>query len=251
VRNVPWRFFLGALVVLGFWEGACHAGWISQIILPPPSGIFLAAVNDGSVFLKAFAVTLFEVTVSIVIAWTLGVVSGLIAGSAPVVSIAIGSVLSSLFAIPLVILYPVFMAWVGIGSSSKILFGVMSGYFPIALNTLNGMQAVETRYVTMARAMGASRLQLYARVLFPLAVPSIVSGLRIGTGLIVIGVIVAEMLASRDGIGFLITYHRTLFDTSDVYLGFIFAISMAIGINLGLSALERRFSQFSAPANDA
>ena len=238
-------------MVLVLWEAVCRAGWISQIILPPPSGIFLAAVNDGSVFLKAFAVTLLEVAVSIVIAWTLGIVSGLIAGSAPVVSIAVGSVLSSVFAIPLVILYPVFMAWVGIGSASKILFGVMSGYFPIALNTLNGIQAVNSRYVTMARAMGASRLQLYARVLFPLAIPSIVSGLRIGTGLIVIGVIVAEMLASRDGIGFLITYHRTLFDTSDVYLGFVFAITLAIGINLGLSALERRFNQFSAPRDDA
>ena len=195
--------------------------------------------------------TLLEISVSIFIAWALGIFSGLIAGSAPVVSIAIGSLLSSLFAIPLVIFYPVFMAWVGIGSASKILFGVMSGYFPIALNTLNGIQAVDSRYVTMARAMGASRLQLYARVLFPLAIPSIISGLRIGTGLIVISVIVAEMLSSRDGIGFLITYHRTLFDTSDVYLGFVFAIALAIGINWGLSALERRFSQFSELWSDA
>jgi ABC-type nitrate/sulfonate/bicarbonate transport system permease component len=102
----------------------------------------------------------------------------------------------------------------------------------------------------MARAMGANRLQLYTRVMFPLALPSIISGLRIGTGLVVIAVVVAEMLASLDGIGFLISYHRTLFDTGDVYLGFLFAIALAIGVNRGLSALERRFVQFNVLKED-
>ena len=137
------------------------------------------------------------------------------------------------------------------GPASKITFGVLTGFFPIALNTLNGISAVDARYLVMARAMGASRLQLYSRVLFPFAIPAIVSGLRIGTGLVVIGVVVAEMLASRNGIGFLITYHRTLFDTGDVYLGFMFALALAIGVNRGLSALERRFGQYRALENGA
>lgn len=242
LRRVVWVLLFAAA-----WETIIRAGWVSQIILPAPSDVMLAAGTHGYAFLKAFWITLFEIAVSIAIAWVLGLATGLVVGTMPMAAIGVGSVLSSLFAVPLVILYPMFMAWFGLGSASKIAFGVLSGYFPIALNSLNGIRAVDTRYLVMARAMGASRLQIYSRVLFPLAIPSIVSGLRVGTGLVVIGVVVAEMLASRDGIGFLITYHRTLFDTGDVYLGFIFALGLAVGVNRALSQLERQFSTFNIP----
>jgi NitT/TauT family transport system permease protein/taurine transport system permease protein len=245
------RRAIWTVLLLGAWEAVVRLGLVSQIILPAPSDVVLAAMTDGYIFLKAFWVTLFEIGASIAIAWTLGLVTGLVAGNVPVVALGVGSVLSSLFAIPLVIIYPLFMAWFGIGPASKITFGVLTGFFPIALNTLNGIRAIDARYLVMARAMGASRFQLYTRVLFPFAIPAIVSGLRIGTGLVVIGVVVAEMLASLDGIGFLITYHRTLFDTGDVYLGFMFALALAIGVNRGLSALERRFGQFRAVEDDA
>jgi NitT/TauT family transport system permease protein/taurine transport system permease protein len=239
-----------ALVILAIWEAIVRTGLVSQIILPAPSDVVQAAIKNGPAFLNAFWVTLFEIGVSIAIAWVAGIVIGLVAGNMPVIAIGVGSVLSSLFAVPLVIIYPVFMAWFGLGSTSKIVFGVLSGFFPIALNTLNGIRAIDPGYLVMARAMGANRLQLYTRVMFPLALPSIISGLRIGTGLVVIAVVVAEMLASLDGIGFLISYHRTLFDTGDVYLGFLFAIALAIGVNRGLSALERRFVQFNVLKED-
>jgi NitT/TauT family transport system permease protein len=241
LRRVVWT-----LLILGVWEALVRTGLVSQIILPAPSDVVLAAVTDGYTFVTAFGVTLFEIGVSIAITWLLGLVTGLVAGNMPVVAIGVSSILTSLFAIPLVIVYPIFMAWFGLGSASKVVFGVSLGFFPIALNTLNGIRAVDPRYMVMARAMGASRLQLYSRVMFPLAIPSIVSGLRIGTGLVVIGVVVAEMLASYDGIGYLISYHRTLFDTGHVYLGFMFAIALAIGVNFGLSKLERQFSQYNA-----
>jgi NitT/TauT family transport system permease protein/taurine transport system permease protein len=240
VRSALWM-----LPIIAAWEGVIHAGLVSQIILPAPSDIVLAAVKDGPAFLNGFWITLFEIGVSMAIAWMLGLVTGLVAGMMPIIGIGVGSLLSSLFAIPLVIIYPIFMAWFGLGSPSKIVFGVLSGFFPIALNTMNGIRAIESSYLVMARAMGASRMQMYCRVMFPLALPSIISGLRIGTGLVVIGVVVAEMLASLDGIGFLISYHRTLFDTGHVYLGFLFALAIAIGVNRGLSTLERRFSQFN------
>jgi NitT/TauT family transport system permease protein/taurine transport system permease protein len=228
------------LVVLAAWEAIVRLGWVSPILLPAPTAIASAAVSDGRVFLAAFGVTVAEILASIALAWTLGIVSGLAASRSPMVAVGSASVLSSLFAVPLVILYPLLMAWTGIGMTSKILFGVLSGYFPIALNTLNGMRAVDPAYVTMARAMGANRWQLYTRVLLPFALPSIISGLRIGTGLIVIAVLVAEMLASRDGIGYYISYHRTLFNTGHVYFGFVFAIALALGVNAALSRLERR-----------
>jgi NitT/TauT family transport system permease protein len=117
---------------------------------------------------------------------------------------------------------------------------VLSGFFPIALNTIDGVRAIERRYLVFARSIGATTLQTYARIIFPLALPSIVSGLRVGTGLVVIGVIVTEMLASLGGVGFLISYHRTLFNTGHVYFGIALALTMAVAVNVGLTWLDRR-----------
>jgi NitT/TauT family transport system permease protein len=228
----------GAVVAL--WESIVRLGLVSQIILAAPSDIVLAAANDGDVFLRAFATTMIEIGAAILIAWTLGIGLGVVVGSSHALSAATAPVLSSIFAIPLIILYPLLMAWLGIGPLSKVVFGVLSGFFPIALNTIDGVRAIERSYIVFARSVGATRLQTYARIIFPLALPAMVSGLRVGTGLVVIGVIVTEMLASLGGIGFLISYHRTLFNTGHVYFGMVLALVMAVAVNIGLTWLDRR-----------
>jgi NitT/TauT family transport system permease protein len=132
------------------------------------------------------------------------------------------------------------MVWLGIGPLSKIVFGALSGFFPIALNTIDGVRAIDRRYLAFARSIGATRLQTYARIVLPLALPAVVSGLRVGTGLVVIGVVVTEMLASLGGVGFWISYHRTLFNTGHVYFGMVLALLMAVAVNIALTRLDRR-----------
>jgi NitT/TauT family transport system permease protein len=222
------------------WEAIVRLGLVNAIIVAAPSDIVLAAANDGSVFLHAFATTLLEVMVAILIASTLGVAVGLLAGSSHALASGTAPLLSSIFAVPLIILYPLLMAWLGIGPLSKVVFAVISGFFPVALNTIDGVRSIERRYITFARSVGATRYQTYARIIFPLALPAIISGLRVGTGLVVIGVIVTEMLASLGGIGFLISYHRTLFNTGHVYFGMALALLMAVAVNMALTSIERR-----------
>jgi NitT/TauT family transport system permease protein len=229
-----------AAAVVALWEAVVRLGLVSAIILAAPSDIVLAAANDGDVFLRAFVTTVIEIAAAILIAWTLGIALGVVVGSSHALAAATAPVLSSIFAIPLIILYPLLMAWLGIGPLSKVVFAVLSGFFPIALNTIDGVRAIERRYIVFARSVGATRLQTYARIIFPLALPAMVSGLRVGTGLVVIGVIVTEMLASLGGIGFLISYHRTLFNTGHVYFGMVLALVMAVAVNIGLTWLDRR-----------
>jgi NitT/TauT family transport system permease protein/taurine transport system permease protein len=231
-----------AAAALTLWEAIVRFGLVNQIILAAPSDIVLAAVKDGGVFLRAFATTMIEIGAAILVAWTLGIVVGVVVGSSHALAAATAPVLSSIFAIPLIILYPLLMAWLGIGPLSKIVFGVLSGFFPIALNTVDGVRAIERRYFVFARSIGATSLQTYARIVFPLALPAVVSGLRVGTGLVVIGVVVTEMLASLGGIGFLISYHRTLFNTGHVYFGMMLALTMAVAVNIGITWLDRRLA---------
>jgi NitT/TauT family transport system permease protein len=233
-----------AAAVMALWEAIVRLGLVNQIILAAPSDIVLAAASDGDVFLRAFATTMLEIAAAILIAWTLGIVLGVVVGSSRALAAATAPVLSSIFAIPLIILYPLLMAWLGIGPLSKVVFAVLSGFFPIALNTIDGVGAIERRYLVFARSVGATRLQTYTRIIFPLALPAMLSGLRVGTGLVVIGVIVTEMLASLGGIGFLISYHRTLFNTGHVYFGMALALVMAVAVNVGLTRLDRRMGHW-------
>jgi NitT/TauT family transport system permease protein len=236
LRTIAW-----IVVIVGTWELLVRTGLISQLLLPAPSGIILAGVKNGAAFLSAFKVTVLEIAASALIAVTLGLFIGIAGSTSSVSAILIGGMLASFFAVPVIILYPLLMAWVGIGSASKVLFGVLTGFVPIALNTLNGIRALEPRYLTMGRAMGATRFQLYTRIIIPFALPSIVAGLRVGLGLTVIGVLVTEMLASAAGIGYLITYYREMFETGHIYLGIILALLLAVGMNKILTIVERRF----------
>ena len=231
---------------LGIWEAAFRLGLMSPIIFASPSLIAEAAAKDGWTFMLAFRITIFEITMAILIAWTLGIGFGVVAGSVPVLARIAAPVLSALIAVPLVGLYPVLIAWLGRGPASRVVVGVGSGNFPIALNTVVGVREINRGYATMAAAMGANRRQIMFQVMAPLALPAIVSGLRLGTALIVIGVVLSEMLASTDGIGFWISYHRALFNTGQVYLGILLALLIAGLANAALSLVERLYARRTA-----
>ena len=233
---------IAVFVVL--WESTVRLGWVSPIVVAAPSTIVQSFLTDGGQFLQAFRITAVEILVAIIVTWSLGVSLGLAAGAIPRLGFAVGPILSSLFAIPLIVWYPLFMVWVGIGPASKILFAVVSGFFPIALNTLYGVRLLDRRFTLLGRSIGASRPQMFFRILLPLALPAIISGLRIGTALCVIGVVVTEMLASFGGLGYWISYHRTLFNTGHVYLGILLALVCSLLVNWGLGYLERAFGQW-------
>ncbi len=233
------------LLIVAVWEGAYRLGLLSPIIFASPSLVVSAAWKDGWTFLSALRITMFEIAAATLVAWSVGVVFGVIAGAVPLMARVSAPILSALLAVPLVVLYPILIVWLGFGPPSKIVFGAVSGVFPVALNTLVGVRNIDRGFAVMAAAMGASRRQIMFQVMAPLALPAIISGLRLGTSLIVIGVVLGEMLASTDGIGFWISYHRSIFNTGQVYLGILLALCIAGFANAILSLLERLYSSRS------
>ena len=109
------KALMTALLVLALWEASVRLGLINQIILAAPSHVVEAAAKDGLTFLRAFATTMSEIGAAILIAWTLGIALGVVAGSSYRLAAATAPVLSSIFAIPLIVIYPLLMAWLGIG----------------------------------------------------------------------------------------------------------------------------------------
>jgi NitT/TauT family transport system permease protein/taurine transport system permease protein len=241
-RAIAWAG--GIAAGLAAWQAVCAGGAVSPIILASPLAIVQAAAADGGQFLAAFQVTLGEIAVAILATWSLGIAAGVVAGSSALAALAISPILSSLFAIPLTVWYPLFVIWFGLGAESKVIYAVVCGFFPVALNTLAGIRLLDPRWAAFGRSIGAGRLRIYGSILLPLALPPIVAGLRIGTALVVSSVILAEMLASLDGLGFWISYHRTLFNTGHVYLGMALALVCVLLVNGGLGHVERRLGRW-------
>lgn len=232
------------VIVLGLWEAVRRFDLVGPLLLASPTEIAGAFIQSWLDYVLALRLTVTEIAIALAFTWTFGIGAGTIAGLRPFLSATTGPLLSSLFAVPLISWYPLFMVWFGLGITSKIAYAIVSGFFPIAINTMNGIGTLDPQYVLLGRAIGCSRRQIVFRILLPMAMPSIVSGLRIGTGLVVIGVIVAEMLASLGGIGYLISYYRSIFATAHVYLGILFALGCALVVNWGLSLFERRYTSW-------
>ncbi len=238
------RRALIVFIVLGLWEAVRRFNLVGPLLLASPTEIVDAFAKSWLAYLIALRLTALEITIALAFAWTLGIATGTIAGLRPFLTATTGPLLSSLFAVPLISWYPLFMVWFGIGITSKIAYAIVSGFFPIAINTMNGIRAVDRQYFLLGKAIGCSRREIVFGIFLPMAMPSIVSGLRIGTALVVIGVIVAEMLGSLGGIGYLISYYRSIYATAHVYLGILCALGCALVANWGLGLLERRFTHW-------
>ena len=233
------KAFYVVLFVL-IWQAICSFGLVSPIILASPLSIVLAVKTSGLDYLSAIPFTLFEIVVGIGAAWILGVGAGLLIGTSRLLSVAIAPILSAIFAVPLIVWYPIMLIWFGLGAESKIVFGAAAGFFPIALNTITAAQSYDRNFMTLGRSLGASGLQLYWKFVLPLLLSPIIASLRIGTSFVVIGILVSEMIASTDGIGFWISTNRTMFKTGDVYLGILLALGACMLVNWLLTVLERR-----------
>jgi NitT/TauT family transport system permease protein/taurine transport system permease protein len=174
------------------------------------------------------------------IACGVGILVGAIVGGVASIRNLMLPVFSSLYAVPIVILYPIFTAWFGIGSESKIAFAGVYGFFPVMLSTAAGIRTIDEQYLLAARSMGATLSQLIVRVIIPASIPTVLTGLRLGGALTIIGVVVSEMLTSASGIGYLVTINRTILDSPRVFAAIIVVLVLSVAFDIAVRAIERR-----------
>ena len=228
---------VGLLIV---WELLPRAGLIPPLFLPPLSRTLIVGLANWREYSQHFIVTLREIGIAGVIASTLGVFFGALIGSVASLRALILPLASSFYAIPLIVIYPVIAAWLGIGTTSKICFAAVYGFLPTVLSTAAGIQTIPPQLLTAADSMGASTLQKIVRVMIPAAIPSVLSGLRLGGALVIVGVVVTEMLSSAAGIGYLITLYRTLLDTPQVFFAILLVLAITVLFDTVMRLLERR-----------
>jgi NitT/TauT family transport system permease protein len=235
--TVRWLILLGLLV---FWELMPRTGIIPELFLPRLSKTLAVLAQDWREYASELAVTLTEVAFAMLIACGAGILTGAVVGGVALLRNLLLPVFSSLYAVPIVILYPIFTAWFGIGSQSKIIFAGVYGFFPVMLSTAAGIRTIDAQLLLAARSMGATLPQQIARVIIPASIPTVLTGLRLGGALTIIGVVVSEMLISSAGIGYLVTRYRTILDSPHVFGAIIVILLLSILFDTLARAIERR-----------
>ena len=228
------------IALLALWETLPRAGLIPELFLPSLSATVTAGFTDAGEYAEALLVTLYEVGLSMLFACGGGILLGAIVSSLPRPRVLIMPMVSSLYAVPLVILYPVFTVWLGIGAESKIAFASIYGFLPTMLATAAGIQTIDPQLLLAARSMGATLSQRLVRVILPAAIPTVLAGLRVGGALVIVGVVVSEMLISSAGIGYLISRYRTILDSPHVFAGVLLVLAVAVAFNAAIRAVERK-----------
>ncbi len=244
-------FFWRGVILLGFfgtWE--ILARQLNPVLYVPPSAAWPAVLRVAR--LEAFpefpthvVVTLWEILVAFALAIVTGLGLGFVLGLRRFLGEVYEPILSSLYAIPSVVWYPSLMLFFGLGPASKMAFGFLLGFFPIVLAVLAGIRQVDPHLITVARSMGARPFPLFWKVLLPAMTATLLGGLRAGLALSVVGVIVGEVLGSREGLGSLVNYAYGLFRTPD-YVALVFAIAiMVFAIDGAAGMIEARARRWS------
>jgi NitT/TauT family transport system permease protein len=212
---------------------------LSPLFFSSPTEIFavLKVQLSQGTLLDDVWITVFETLLGLVSGSLLGLAFGLILPQLRLLSQVIEPFLMTLNGIPVIVIAPLFVLWLGIGIFSKIGISVYIVFFSMFIPVYTASLRLEREYVDALHVMGASRWQIFCKVIVPSALPSVYTGLKIGAGLALIGAVIGEFVASRAGLGHMILYASGTLDTASLYLGIIILALFAVALNLIINAL--------------
>jgi NitT/TauT family transport system permease protein len=250
----------GAVVPLGLvvlWEACARAGLVAPVVLPAPSAVanrWLAGLRPTDAFDPAagsylawlmsgelvtdMASSLYRVLVGFLVGTALALPFGLAMGASPRAHQFFNPLLQVLRPIPPIAYIPLAILWFGLGNPPAVFLIALGAFFPVLMNTIAGVRNVDGIYIRAARNLGAGRAVLFRRVIVPAAMPYILTGMRIGIGTAFIVVIVSEMIAVNDGLGYRILEAREFMWSDKIIAGMITIGLLGLGIDFLMTRLH-------------
>lgn len=252
-RALRWRDperWLGAATIallLAALEASVRAGAVNRALVPAPSTVvqkLVAIVARGEVF-GPLGETLALLAVAYVGACTLAVAVGLLMGRFAFVHGLLEPLVEVLRPLPKPALLPALMLFLGIGTTMKLTIIGLGVFFPVLINTVQGVRGTEPVLLDMARTFGHGRARTLLTVVLPAALPMVLAGMRVSLGLGLVLVIVAEMLAGTGGVGYLILDMERSFRVPEMYAWIVILAVLGWGLNDLFVRLEGRVTHWS------
>ena len=225
---------LGIAAVLGAWELAGRTGSLNPVLMPRPLLVAqtLWQILASGEFLGPLGHTLLLFAVGYGLACLIGITLGLLMGASPAIYGLLEPLVELIRPLPKSALVPALFLFLGIGSTTMVTVVVLAAIFPVLINTLQGVRGIDPVLLDTARTFQCSRLRTLLSVVLPAAMPMILAGMRVGLGLGLVLVILAEMLAGESGLGYLILDLQRSFQIREMYAWI--AILAAVGGSLAL-----------------
>ncbi|HEX3723018.1 MAG TPA: ABC transporter permease [Nitrolancea sp.] len=239
-RLISWAIpaLLIAAVIVA-WELIVRLTDTPRWFLPPPSAVVSATIDSHRLMLHHTWVTLKEVLVGFAISVVLGLAFALAIASSKIVERAFYPFVVASQAIPIIALAPILLIWFGYGLTPKVIVVALICFFPIVVNTVDGLRAVDPELVDLLRSMGASQWTIYRVIRIPSSLPYFFSGMRIAAAVSVIGALIGEWVGSSAGLGYLMIRSAAQFLTARVFAAVLISALLGLAMFGFVSLLER------------
>jgi NitT/TauT family transport system permease protein len=236
---------ISVIAVLALWQYV--GSGIDPVLFTTPSAVARAAyvmLRSGELWNYLWP-SLVIFAAGLTIAAVIGVALGLILARFWIVDVALGVYITFLYSIPAVALVPLIVLWAGFESTAKIIVLFLFAFFPMAINTYQGVKNVDPRLVEVGRAFRCSERQLWVNIVLPGALPFIVAGLRLAVGRGLIGMVLADQYTAVSGIGYLIVRTAATYQVDKMFVPIVTLGILGITLTAVLRVLERRLAPWT------
>lgn len=242
----PWRDRLvgsaSPVVLLLLWEGAARAGWIDQRFFPAPSniaGAMWAMAKSGQLSINTWA-TLHRLFIGFFVGGLPGLVLGILMGVYRPLRLIAEPLVAATYPIPKSAILPLILLIFGLGETSKIVMVAIGAFYPIVINTAAGVREIGGIYFDVGKNFNAGRWDTFRTIALPGALPFIMTGAKLGAGLALILIAIAEMMGTTTGLGYMIWSAWETFDVQQMYVGLFVIALIGFLITIFFNELERR-----------
>ena len=227
------------LLLLLVWEGLVRALSVPSYVLPAPTRMFAALWTDRATLASYACVTVLEALGGMGISLACAVVLGILMDANEGIKAAIYPILVVTQTVPMIVLSPILILYLGFGLAPKILTVVLMCFFPIVVSFADGMGQIDPAYANLVRSYGGTRLQVYTQVKIPYAMPSLLSGLKVAATYSISGAVVGEWIASQAGLGYYLLRVKNSYALDKMFACVIVIILLSLAMN-GLIWLIRK-----------
>ena len=254
--RVNWGPVRGTLSILGaaaIWEIAGRTFLSNPLFFAPLSAVIAkgASLWMSGTLQTDIAVSFEEFIVGFLIATIVGIGVGVLMASSKPICQLIDPWVSMLYSTPFVAVAPLLTLWLGIGLGAHIAVVFITAVFPILINTFAGLSNADRDLIEVAQSFRANKLQIFAKIQFPGALPFIVAGLRQGIARGLVGVVVAELFGSHSGLGYLILISGQQFDPPGLFVGILLFALAGIASVEAVKFVERRMAPWRTQDNNS
>ncbi len=233
--------FLAALLVI--WELSCNIFSIPLYVLPSPIQVIKSLISESATLSHHATVTLMEAAVGIVLSLVLAIVLGILMDCFPIIRHGVYPLLVVTQTVPMIVMAPILIIYMGFGIAPKIFTVVLMCFFPIAVSFSDGLAQVDDEYVHLVLSYGANRLSAYRLVKIPAAIPALLSGLKVSATYSISGAVVGEWIGAQEGLGYYLLRVKNGYMLDRVFA----CVLVIIFLSLCMNGIVRIYQYFSLP----